>query len=130
MIIDLLSREGAHVLITDAIHIYHYVINSDTPDIVYLLWRPGDPVEASDSRYVRATSTLLIDKYALTSSSEVFIPYATSIETFNYDNDGILQEQDCFGSKTIIHVNQTLYTYMNNNSAVWGNIIGNVIVDQ
>lgn len=143
------NHESYDTFVTDAVHIH----NSNLAPIrsftnVWLIWKPGDPVEPSysyqsstdpphDIPLVRATSTLLIDPYALVSSQNIYIPYATTIETFNHlwkttsdhSGDNLIYTQECFSQSATIHVNSTLRAYMVQKSEVWGDIINNVVAD-
>ena len=135
------NRKSEHYLITDAVHIYRFIIgDSDTGanniEVAYLLWKPTDPKEVTipttgTNPWVVAPTTLLIEPYCFINATDVYIPFATSISTFNVNaTPSGPFDQMCFGSDTKIHVNSTLNNYMSGNSSVWGNCINNVIVDQ
>lgn len=136
------SFDSYNTFVTDAVHIYSYASAPwRTFTNVWLIWKPGDPVEPveefQNTQKVRATSTLFIDPYALTNASSIYIPYATSIETFNaeyrwssdHSDDNLVYTQQCFSTTATIHVNSTLRVYMVNHPEVWGDIINNVVVD-
>lgn len=140
---------GIRPFITDAVHIYCGTTYSgvDTPwylmDNIWLVWKPGDPVEPQysvTSNVKAATTTLMIDPFAFggrPSTQNVYIPYATSLETFNSEwqktsdgsADNLVYTQQCFKTPITVHVNSTLYAYMSSHSDVWGNIMSNVVAD-
>lgn len=122
-----------------------------------LTYKPGDAVEierpdisAMTDRQQVYSNTLLLDPGCLYFDFlavdlkihgivDIYIPYATSIDTFNADwketsdhsDDNYVYEQHCFSSDgyTHIHVNNILYAYMNNHLNVWGNIIDYITSD-
>ena len=157
---DFITLSQYDTFVTDAVHIYWYYNMTtngsiaQTPFVnaanVWLIWKPGDPVEIDSEIYtstsstqtetykpIRATSTLTLDPYCLTNATNVYIPYATSIYTFNYDYqrtsdgsaDNLVYTQQCFSSTATIHVNSTLKAYMDANPSIWGNISSHIIAD-
>ena len=139
-----MSFDSYDTFVTDAIHIYGYSSEPwRTWTNVWLIWKPGDPVEqapkedTSSNEYLWATTTLFVEPYALAGATNIYIPYATSIETFNKDwvwtsdgsGDNLVYDQQCFDTTATIHVNSTLRSYMASHTDVWGNIINNVVAD-
>lgn len=134
---------SGEVFITDASHIYNSCIIYDSDNSSASTY--GFFVLCKEL-WLIASGTIFLEPYCFYTNSlfgtsysldDIYIPYASKIETYypnyretsDHSNDNLDYNNYCFKSPTNIHVNQTLYSYMNSHSEIWGYIMNNVSAD-